>query len=161
MQTGAMPGNANPGARDRVEAELRRDPARSNYVIAEAARCTPQRVGTWRRELEQAGEIEAAPWQQRQARPRSAHTRGAGQRALAELRANPSRRVRAIAQAAGASHMTVLRARQQLASAAAQRAEAAWRALCLRQPERPLVPCQPYMPRPRLEFARGWPRESP
>jgi hypothetical protein len=55
--------------------------------------------------------------------------------------------------------MTVLRARQQLASAAAQRAEAAWRALCLRQPERVPLPCQPTT-YPGIEFPRGWPRES-
>jgi transcription factor WhiB len=65
-----MPGNANPGARQRAEGELRADPARSNYVIARRARCTPQRVGIWRRELEAAGVIEAVPVASRTAKPR-------------------------------------------------------------------------------------------
>lgn len=65
-----MPGNANPGARQRAEAELKEDPARSNYLIAQQARCTPQRVGVYRRELEARGVIEVVPAAQRQAQAR-------------------------------------------------------------------------------------------
>lgn len=50
-----MLGNANPCARARAEAELRRDPARSDHLIAQLASCTPQRVSVWRRELRRAG----------------------------------------------------------------------------------------------------------
>src|SRR2546423_792756 len=116
-----MPGNANPGARDRAEAELRADPARSNYVIAQQARCTPQKVCAWRAALEQAGEIQAVPRQQRQARPRQQRNTGAGERAMAELRANPSRTLGAIAQAARCALLTVVRARHELESAQARR----------------------------------------
>lgn len=48
-------------ARDRAEAELRRDPARSNAIIAAAAQCTPQATCRWRHVLERAGVIEAIP----------------------------------------------------------------------------------------------------
>jgi hypothetical protein len=65
-----MGGNTNPGARARAERELRRDPARSDHLIAAIARCAPQRVGTWRHALEAAGAIPAIPWQQRARRPR-------------------------------------------------------------------------------------------
>jgi hypothetical protein len=52
-----MAGSANPGASRRAEAELLRDPFRSNYLIAIAAGCTPQHAGVVRRGLEQAGLI--------------------------------------------------------------------------------------------------------
>jgi hypothetical protein len=65
-----MPGYANPGARDRAERELARDPRRSDHLTAQLARCTPQRVGIWRHELEAAGVIEAVPVSQRAAPPR-------------------------------------------------------------------------------------------
>jgi hypothetical protein len=53
------PRQPRPGsARSRAERELRRDPARSDALIAQAARCTPQAAGRWRRALERAGEIE-------------------------------------------------------------------------------------------------------
>jgi len=48
----------NPGAGHRVEAELRRDPHRSNVAIAQAARAGDQTVSRLRRRLEDAGEIE-------------------------------------------------------------------------------------------------------
>ena len=52
---------ANPGARRRAEAELVRDPARSDHLIAQLARCTWHRVGIWRCELETTGTIPAIP----------------------------------------------------------------------------------------------------
>ena len=63
-----MPGPP-PVARSRAEAELVADPYRSNYVIAIAARCAPQSVCTWRRELEAAGVIEHVDPANRIARP--------------------------------------------------------------------------------------------
>jgi len=48
----------NPGAGRRVEAELRRDPHRSNVEIARAADTGDQTVSRLRRRLEAAGEIE-------------------------------------------------------------------------------------------------------
>lgn len=44
-------------ARSRVERELRRDPARSDLIIARLARCTQQAAGHWRRALEASGQI--------------------------------------------------------------------------------------------------------
>jgi hypothetical protein len=87
---------------------------------------------------------------------------GALSRAMAELRADSARTLREIAGAACCTHPTVLRARRQLERAAARRTEAAWQALCLRQPERLVIPCQPVMPgKDEGGFARGWPVESP
>ncbi len=65
-----MPGSANPGARARAEAELLRDPARSDHLIAQLARCTPQRVSVWRRALERSGDIEHVKPAARAQRPR-------------------------------------------------------------------------------------------
>jgi hypothetical protein len=84
---------------------------------------------------------------------------GAFGRALAELKRNPARTLREIASAANCTHPTVLRARRELERANARRVQAAWRALCLRQPSPVVVPCQPVMPG-KDEFERGWPRES-
>jgi hypothetical protein len=67
-----MPGNPNPGARDRAEHELRADPARSNHVIAAAAKCSHQRVSVWRAELVAAGVIEHIEPSARLARQRPA-----------------------------------------------------------------------------------------
>jgi hypothetical protein len=47
----------NHGGRARAEAELRRGTRRSDAIIAAAARCTPQRIGRWRRELADPGQI--------------------------------------------------------------------------------------------------------
>jgi hypothetical protein len=58
----------NPGT---AEAELRYDPARSDAIIAAAARCTPQHVGRVRRRLAASGGIEAIPPADRLARPRT------------------------------------------------------------------------------------------
>lgn len=46
-------------ARSRAERELRRDPARSDALIAQAACCSAQAAGRWRRGLVKAGVIEA------------------------------------------------------------------------------------------------------
>jgi hypothetical protein len=60
-----------PLARRRAEAELIRDPARSDALIACAARCTGQAVWRWRRDLVEAGVIEHVPADRRAARVRS------------------------------------------------------------------------------------------
>jgi hypothetical protein len=152
MRLGLAEAMPRTGAGERAAQALLREHTRPNTWIAREARCDPGTVATMRQRL-------GLPWAGK--RPVGSSNPGAGQRALAELRANPSRTLREVAQAAGCAHPTVLRSRRVLERAAAQRAEAAWRALCLRQPERPLVPCQPYMPRPVPEFPRGWHRESP
>lgn len=46
-----------PSARDRAEAELRAEPARSDATIAAAANCTKADVYRWRQQLERAGTI--------------------------------------------------------------------------------------------------------
>lgn len=58
-------------ARARVEAELRRDPARSDAIIVQLARCTAQAAGRWRRGLERAGVIEVVKPADRLAIPRT------------------------------------------------------------------------------------------
>lgn len=58
-------------ARARVERELRRDPARSDALIAIAANCTPPAAGRWRHGLEQSGQIPAISPGDRTAIPRS------------------------------------------------------------------------------------------
>ena len=60
----------NPGAGNRARYELTRDPARSDEVIAPAARCTPQTVHAIRRELEDAGDIPRVPVSDRAPRKR-------------------------------------------------------------------------------------------
>jgi hypothetical protein len=57
-------------ARARASAELRRDPARSDYVIAIAASCARQQVAVFRRDLENAGQIPRVPPARRIQRPR-------------------------------------------------------------------------------------------
>jgi hypothetical protein len=141
------------GAGERAGAALLRDHARPDLWIAREARCDPGTVATMRRRL-------GLPWTGGRMVVGSSNP-GALSRALAELRANPVRTLREIASAASTAHPTVLRARRQLERAAAARTEAAWQALCLRQPERLVIPCQPVMPgKNDGEFERGWPRES-
>ena len=60
----------NPGAGRRARAELYRDPARSDEVIAPLARCTPQTVRAVRRELEDAGTVRRVPVSERTRLPR-------------------------------------------------------------------------------------------
>ena len=48
-------------ARDRIEAELRSDPARSDHLISEIIGCHWHRVGAVRHRLEDAGEIPVIP----------------------------------------------------------------------------------------------------
>ena len=64
-----MPG-PRPVARLRAERELIADPARSNAIIAVAARTASQYVGRARQQLERAGVIETIPVTDRLARPR-------------------------------------------------------------------------------------------
>ncbi len=58
----------NPDARARAEAELFRDPYRSDYLIAEIVRCSASQVGHWRHALEQAGQIGVIPVRDRRQR---------------------------------------------------------------------------------------------
>ena len=66
-------------ARDRAEAELKRDPARSHALISRAAQCTQQDAARWRRVLERAGEIPAVSPPQRRHGPAFATTDRPGQ----------------------------------------------------------------------------------
>lgn len=180
-----MPGNANPGARQRAEAELKEDPRRSNYLIASAAQCTPQRVGAWRRELEARGVIEHVPVDQRQAQPRVVRAPSVllgrelpcpTRDAIARL--GPSATPRQVANAAGVSiqaawtmlnkvgaapaaadaQLEQVRTRHERERTNARRATAAMAALDTRLPPRP---CQPtsYQDQ-RNSFPVGWPRPS-
>jgi hypothetical protein len=51
----------NPGAGDRAAAQLRADAARSDALIAVAARCTAETIARIRRQLEQSGSIPVVP----------------------------------------------------------------------------------------------------
>jgi hypothetical protein len=125
------------GPGDRAGQALLRDHQMPDAWIAREARCDPGTVATMRQRLG----LPAAP-----RTPRGSSNPGALGRAQAELRANPVRTLREIAEAARCTHPTVLRARRQLA-------------LCLRQPQHLVLPCQPVIPG-KDEFPRGWPRES-
>lgn len=98
---------SSPG--QRASAELARDPARADALIALAAACTPRTVQRYRRQLERRGVIAPVPSGQRQHAWAAWPSRnpGATARVIAQLAADPSRSTRAIA-AAGCSHQTVL-----------------------------------------------------
>jgi hypothetical protein len=78
-----------PSAARRAERELRADPARSDALIAPAARCTPQHVGRIRHQLEQAGVIEPAPQRVSQTRPGRPPAQAARPPSIPELPAPP------------------------------------------------------------------------
>lgn len=103
-----------------------RDPARRNTAIAIEADCGYDTIARLRARLEAAGVIEPARL------PYPTRNQGAYQRAYAEVRANPARSLRQIAEAASCAHPTVIRARRDLERAAAQRAQAAWQAFIKR-----------------------------
>ncbi len=98
----------------RAAAELARDPARADALIAAEARCTPRTVQRQRRALERRGVIPPVPSGQRQhawaAWP--GRNPGAAQRALEQLALDPDRSTRAIALAARCTPQTVRQARR-------------------------------------------------
>jgi hypothetical protein len=67
---GVMTHGPPPLARRRAEAELMADPYRSNYLIAQAARCSPQAARRWRLGLEHSGVLEHVKPADRAHRPR-------------------------------------------------------------------------------------------
>jgi hypothetical protein len=150
LHTEDMAVTVNPGAGERAARALLRDPARRNVAIASEAGCGSDTIARLRAQLEQRGVIRPARM------PYPTRNQGAYQRASAQLKRNPARSVRAIAEAAGCTHPTVIRARRELERAATARAEAAM----YRLSGLVLRPCQPWA-YPGLEFGRGWPRESP
>ena len=109
-------GGMSPG--QRAAAELARDPRRSDAQIGLAARCTPRTVLRVRRTLERRGAIDPVPRLLRAYR-RPSRNQGAGERALAQLLADPERTSTAIAADARCSDSTVLAARRALAHTAA------------------------------------------
>lgn len=152
----------NPGAGLRVAAELARDPARSDTLIATAARCTSRTVIRARRALEASGVIEPVPSRQRTWAAHPSRNPGAYARAAAQLAQDPHRTVREIATAARCTHPTVLRAlrarAEQAASAAAALEALFTRARLAARPR----PCQPLTPAGGDPlFGVGWPGESP
>ena len=104
----------NPGAGQRAAGELRRDPHRSNGIIASALGIAPDTVRRARRALEQAGEIPPAPVLL--LFDRRGH-RAALTAAGRELRYNPARSDAMIARQAGVGSTTVATARARLEAA--------------------------------------------
>ncbi len=100
----------NPAARDRATAELIRDPARSDRMIAAAAGCSHHGVATWRRSLEQSGQIPPASQRARQPDP----PRPVRARAEAELRRDPYRSDAVVAAVIGGDRYRVGRWRHAL-----------------------------------------------
>ncbi len=93
----------------RAIAELARDPARSDALIALAAACTTRTVQRCRRALERRGVIEPVPSGQRQHAWAAWPSRnpGATARVRQQLAADPHRPARAIAEAARCTPQTV------------------------------------------------------
>jgi hypothetical protein len=147
----------NPGASLRATSELARDAARSDALIAQAARCTDRTVLRCRRALEASGVIEPVPSRQRAWRTQPSRNPGAYERAIAQVLADPRRTVREIAEAARCTHPTVLRALRARAARTADLAAALGVQLALSGPR----PCCPLTPAGGLAFGVGWQRESP
>ena len=102
----------NPGAALRAAAELRRDPHRSDAVIAASARCTSRTILRCRRQLEAAGLIPRIPSRQRAPLAVASRNPGARDRAAGQLALDPSRTNREIAAAASCSDVTAAAARR-------------------------------------------------
>jgi hypothetical protein len=100
-------GGMSPG--QRAAAELARDPARSDTLIAAAARCTTRTVQRQRRALERRGVIAPVPSGARQhAWPAwPSRNPGASARAVQQLALDPHRSTRDLAAAAACTPQTV------------------------------------------------------
>ena len=105
-----MPG-PNPGAADRAAHELTADPARSDELIAQTARCSSSTVSRIRAELAASELIPAVPYARRASFGRNP---GAYDRASAELVTNPYRSNGLIAQLADCTPTTAGQARYDL-----------------------------------------------
>jgi hypothetical protein len=144
----------NPGAAGRARAELVRDPARSNRLVAQAAACDSCTVQRARKAMERAGVIPLTPVREERPKP---PPRSRTRAAIAQL--GTSATPRQVANRAGCSVQAAWRMLRDV-RAAQQAAEAAVRLAAARTARRPPPkpggkPMIPSLPQPPASLESG------